>query len=33
VPVLPSSIAYVAQQFINAIALSAVYALLATAIR
>jgi hypothetical protein len=31
VPVLPPSIAYVAQQFINAIALSAVYALLATA--
>ncbi|HEY3642188.1 MAG TPA: branched-chain amino acid ABC transporter permease [Xanthobacteraceae bacterium] len=31
VPVLPPSIAYGAQQFINAIALSAVYALLATA--
>jgi branched-chain amino acid transport system permease protein len=31
VPDLPSSVAYVAQQFINAIALSAVYALLATA--
>jgi branched-chain amino acid transport system permease protein len=31
VPALPPSIAYVAQQFINAIALSAVYALLATA--
>jgi len=31
VPLLPPSIAYVAQQFINAIALSAVYALLATA--
>jgi branched-chain amino acid transport system permease protein len=31
VPVLPASIAYVAQQFVNAIALSAVYALLATA--
>jgi branched-chain amino acid transport system permease protein len=31
VPVLPPSLAYVAQQFINAIALCAVYALLATA--
>jgi branched-subunit amino acid ABC-type transport system permease component len=31
VPALPPSIAYVAQQFINTIALSAVYALLATA--
>jgi branched-chain amino acid transport system permease protein len=31
VPILPPSIAYGAQQFINAIALSAVYALLATA--
>jgi branched-subunit amino acid ABC-type transport system permease component len=31
VPLLPPSIAYLAQQFINAIALSAVYALLATA--
>jgi branched-chain amino acid transport system permease protein len=31
VPVLPPSLAYVAQQFINAVALSAVYALLATA--
>jgi branched-subunit amino acid ABC-type transport system permease component len=31
VVVLPASVAYVAQQFINAIALSAVYALLATA--
>jgi branched-chain amino acid transport system permease protein len=31
VPVLPSSLAYVMQQFINALALSAVYALLATA--
>jgi branched-chain amino acid transport system permease protein len=31
VPVLPPSIAYLAQQFVNAIALSAIYALLATA--
>jgi branched-chain amino acid transport system permease protein len=31
VPALPPSLAYVAQQFVNAIALSAVYALLATA--
>jgi branched-chain amino acid transport system permease protein len=31
VPILPPSLAYVAQQFINAIALCAIYALLATA--